>query len=97
MDQVTDHGHDDEADCDALSERDIAILDFERQWWKHAGTKEEAIRARFALSSARYYQLLAALIKRPAALKHDPMLVKRLQRVRDQRMAARVRRTSLDR
>lgn len=97
MQTVTDQEHDGQADHGALSERDIAILDFERQWWKHAGTKEEAIRNRFGLSSARYYQLLAALIKRPAALMHDPMLVKRLQRVRDARSAARVRRTSLDR
>lgn len=80
----------------ALGERDIAILDFERQWWKHAGTKEQAIRQRFDVSSARYYQLLAALIRRPEALVHDPMLVKRLLRVRDQRSAARHRRTSSD-
>ncbi|HMD12879.1 MAG TPA: DUF3263 domain-containing protein, partial [Marmoricola sp.] len=29
---------------DQLSERDAAILDFERQWWKYAGAKEQAIR-----------------------------------------------------
>ncbi|GAB2520035.1 DUF3263 domain-containing protein [Paramicrobacterium agarici] len=79
-----------------LSVRDKAILDFERQWWKHAGTKEQAIRQRFDVSSARYYQLLAALIRRPEALVYDPMLVKRLLRVRDQRSAARRRRTSSD-
>ncbi|WP_166980999.1 DUF3263 domain-containing protein [Paramicrobacterium fandaimingii] len=79
-----------------LGERDRAILDFERQWWTHAGTKEQAIRQRFDVSSARYYQLLAALIRRPEALVYDPMLVKRLLRVRDQRSAARRRRTSSD-
>lgn len=86
----------DENAAGVLSERDIALLDFERQWWKHAGTKEQAIRQRFDVSSARYYQLLAALIRRPAALVYDPMLVKRLLRVRDQRSAARRRRTSPD-
>jgi hypothetical protein len=74
---------------DELPERDAAILAFERQWWKHAGAKEQAIREEFGLSAARYYQLLGALIDSPVALAHDPMLVKRLQRMRDARTAAR--------
>ncbi|WP_374947619.1 DUF3263 domain-containing protein [Agreia sp.] len=81
----------------ALSARDVAILAFERTWWKHAGVKEQAIRDEFALSAARYYQLLGALIDSPAALAHDPMLIKRLHRVRDARTTARTERlTSLD-
>lgn len=76
-----------------LSERDRDILDFEREWWRHAGAKEEAIRLRFGLSGARYYQLLNALIDTSAALVHDPMLVRRLQRVRDSRMSSRAART----
>ncbi|WP_223691472.1 DUF3263 domain-containing protein [Leifsonia poae] len=76
-----------------LAERDAAILAFERQWWRHAGAKEQAIREEFGLSAARYYQLLGALIDSPAALQHDPMLVKRLQRLREARMAARSTRT----
>jgi hypothetical protein len=79
--------------ADALTERDEAILAFERQWWRHAGAKEQAIRQDFGLSAARYYQLLGALIDSPAALAHDPMLVKRLQRLRDARAAARTART----
>lgn len=75
-----------------LSERDVAILAFERQWWAHAGAKEQAIRDEFDLSSARYYQLLGALIDSPVALVHDPMLIKRLQRMRETRAAARSRR-----
>lgn len=75
-----------------LSERDLAILAFERQWWRHAGAKEQAIREAFGLSAARYYQLLGALIDAPAALAHDPMLVKRLQRMRDARLVARAAR-----
>ncbi|MGA1837453.1 DUF3263 domain-containing protein [Herbiconiux sp. 11R-BC] len=74
---------------EGLSDRDARILRFERSWWKHAGAKEQAIRKDFGLSSARYYQLLGALIDSPAALAHDPMLIKRLQRVRDARLAAR--------
>lgn len=72
-----------------LSERDVRILKFERSWWRHAGQKEQAIRKEFGLSSARYYQVLSALIDSPAALAHDPMLIKRLQRMRDERHAAR--------
>lgn len=76
-----------------LADRDAAILAFERQWWKHAGSKEQAIREEFGISATRYYQLLGALIDSTAALSHDPMLVKRLQRTRDARMAARAART----
>lgn len=75
-----------------LDERQLAILAFERQWWRHAGAKEEAIRAEFGLSAARYYQLLNAVIDSPAALREDPMLVKRLQRARDARTRARAAR-----
>jgi hypothetical protein len=65
-----------------LSERDRDILEFERQWWKYAGAKEQSIRDRFDMSATRYYQLLNALIDEPAALAGDPMLVKRLRRLR---------------
>ncbi|GAA3889592.1 DUF3263 domain-containing protein [Leifsonia kafniensis] len=76
-----------------LSDRDLAILAFEAQWSEHVGAKEQAIRAEFSLSAARYYQLLGALIDSPLALAHDPMLIKRLQRMRDARSVARARRS----
>lgn len=76
----------------ALPARDRSILDFERQWWRHAGAKEEAIRSQFALSTARYYQVLNAVIDSPAAVRYDPMLVRRLQRARDARTRARASR-----
>ncbi|HYO60936.1 MAG TPA: DUF3263 domain-containing protein [Actinomycetota bacterium] len=75
-----------------LSERDVAILDFERSWWKHAGVKEQAIRDRFDMSATRYYQLLNELLENPAALAHDPILVKRLKRLRTYRQRQRVAR-----
>ncbi|UJP40962.1 DUF3263 domain-containing protein [Cellulomonas palmilytica] len=77
---------------DGLSERDAQILAFERQWWKYAGAKEQAIRELFDLSATRYYQILNALIDDPAALAHDPMLVKRLRRMRQSRQRARTAR-----
>lgn len=75
-----------------LPERDVRILSFERQWWRHGGAKEEAIRSQFGLSAARYYQLLNAVIDAPAAERHDPMLVRRLRRARDARTIARAER-----
>src|SRR5690348_5257113 len=72
-----------------LSERDREILAFERQWWKYAGAKEQSIRERFDMSATRYYQVLNALLDRPEALAADPMLVKRLRRLRTARQRAR--------
>ena len=72
-----------------LSDRDREILAFERQWWKYAGAKEQAIRELFDMSSTRYYQVLNALIDGPDALVVDPMLVKRLRRMRASRQRAR--------
>lgn len=75
-----------------LSTREIDILDFERTWWKHAGVKEQAIRERFDMSATRYYQLLNELLEKPEAMAHDPILVKRLKRLRTYRQRQRVAR-----
>jgi Protein of unknown function (DUF3263) len=72
-----------------ISSRDQEILAFERQWWKYAGAKEQAIRDLFDMSATRYYQLLNSLIDNPAALAHDPMLVKRRRRLRTARQRQR--------
>jgi len=72
-----------------LGERDQQVLAFERQWWRYAGAKEQAIRDSFDMSATRYYQVLNALIDREAALAFDPLLVKRLRRLRLARQRAR--------
>lgn len=77
---------------DLLDARSRSILDFEREWWKHAGAKQRAVRERFGLSPTRYYQLLNRLIDDDAALAYDPMLVKRLRRLRAARQRQRARR-----
>lgn len=77
---------------DALTQRDLDILDFERTWWKHAGVKEQAIKERFEMSATRYYQILNELLERPAAMEYDPILVKRLKRLRVYRQRQRVAR-----
>ncbi|MGI8761980.1 MAG: DUF3263 domain-containing protein [Jatrophihabitantaceae bacterium] len=75
--------------ADGLARRDREILSFERQWWKYAGAKEQAIRELFDMSTTRYYQVLNALIDTPGALAADPMLVKRLRRLRASRQRQR--------
>lgn len=72
-----------------LSDRDQKILTFERQWWKYPGAKESAIKEIFDLTPTRYYQILNDILDRPEALVFDPMLVKRLRRLRDSRQRAR--------
>jgi len=72
-----------------LDERDEKILAFERQWWKYSGAKEQSIREQFDMSATRYYQVLNALLDRPEALGYDPMLVKRLRRMRTERQRQR--------
>lgn len=72
-----------------LTDREREVLAFERQFWQRAGSKERAIRERFALRPARYYQLLNALVDEPAAIRADPVLVQRLRRVRAGRQRVR--------
>jgi hypothetical protein len=80
------------ATASALDARDAEILDFEREWWKYAGAKEQAIKERFDVSPTRYYQLLNRVIDDEVAVAYDPMLVKRLRRLRAQRQRQRAER-----
>lgn len=80
------------ADGADLADREVRVLAFERQWWKFEGSKEQAIRDEFGFSPTRYYQILNGLIDRPEALAHDPMLVKRLRRLRADRRRQRTAR-----
>jgi hypothetical protein len=72
-----------------LSERERAILDFERTWWTEPGPKEGVIRSRFGLSPTRYYRVLGDLMESAEADAYDPLVVRRLRRLRDQRRRAR--------
>jgi Protein of unknown function (DUF3263) len=65
------------------------ILDFERSWRASGTPKESAIREQLRLSSVRYYQVLNRAIDLPAALEYDPVLVRRLRRLREGRRRAR--------
>ena len=72
-----------------LTDLEVRILDFERQWWKYAGIKDAAIRELFNLSAKQYYELLNNLIDRPDALAASPLLIKRLRRLREARVSSR--------
>ena len=80
----------------ALSERDRAVLDFERSWWTQSGPKEVAIRERLDLSPTRYYQVLNRLLESADAIAYDPLVVHRLRRRRDRRRRARYEGRSAD-
>ena len=72
-----------------LSELEVSVLEFERRWWKYGGAKDHAIRERFDMSATSYFQILNSLLDNPAALASDPMLVKRLLRIRTTRQSER--------
>ena len=71
-----------------FSDRDRAILDFERTWWTEPGPKDAAIRARFGVSPTRYYRLLNDVLDGADAMAYDPLVVLRLRRLRDRRRRA---------
>ena len=84
--------HDDPTADELVDERTKAILAFEREWWKYAGAKEQAIKEHFDLSPTRYYQLLNRIIDDEQAEAYDPLLVKRLRRMRASRQRQRAAR-----
>jgi hypothetical protein len=83
-----------------LTDRDRAILDFERTWWVDPGpsgrgsgkppSKGAAIQSRIGLSPARYYQVLGELIGSPEAAAYDPLVVRRLRKLQSSRRRARI-------
>lgn len=97
MSAVEQSSHDPARPGSTLTERDLDMLSMERLWWQFAGAKEQAIREKFDMSATRYYQLLNALIDSDDALAFDPLLVKRLRRLRAQRQRSRsARRLGID-
>ncbi len=77
-----------------LSSADAALLAFEEAWPRHSGAKEELISARLRVSAAQYYLRVSRLLASEGALAYDPMLVRRLRRIQEQRLAERVQRVS---
>jgi hypothetical protein len=73
-----------------ISERHQAMLEFERNYWTFDDPKPAAIRARFQCSVDEYYAELSELLEQPAAMAHDPLVVRRLQRQRLRRRRERL-------
>ena|SRR5580765_4049033 len=84
------HGSRGQAVSVSLTDRERAILDFERSWWSEDVEKEILVSQRFGINTAEYYRVLNDLIDRPEALAHDPLSVRRLRRLRDRRRRARL-------
>lgn len=71
-----------------LSERDLAIIEFESVWFTLDENRHDAIRARFSCSVEDYNLELNRVIDHPAALLADPLVVRRLRRQRERRRRA---------
>ena len=87
---MTDNDHDAALDAEQppLTERDLAILQFESNWFTLDEDRHDAIRARFACSVEDYNLELNRVIDHPAALNADQLVVRRLRRHRDRRRRA---------
>lgn len=74
------------ADLTAL---EAAMLALERRHFPRPGDKVRAIQDCFQLSPTRYFQIVNTMIDEPRVLRHDPVLVNRLRRLRSARRAGR--------
>jgi len=72
-----------------LAAVDRDILEFERGAWGATPNKESAVRERFGLSLARYYQRVSAICRTPQARDYDAVLVRNCQEAAQLRRAAR--------
>ncbi|WP_349828309.1 DUF3263 domain-containing protein [Brevibacterium litoralis] len=77
------------AEARGLTDLQAEVLEFERRWSTYGGAKDHAIRERFDMSAAAYFQMLGALLDDPAAQAADPVLITRLRRIRDTRRRTR--------
>ena len=71
-----------------LTERELAIIEFEAGWFNLDEDRHYAIRARFACSVEEYNLELNRVIDHPSALLADPLVVRRLRRHRERRRRA---------
>jgi hypothetical protein len=85
-----------EAPHQQLSQRDRAILDFEQSWWESATPRDQAVREQFQLTESEYAEVLNQLIASEAALLAEPLLIRRLRRLRDRRRQQHIDRRTAD-
>lgn len=63
-----------------MTEIEMAILDFEREWWRHAGSRDREVSQRWGMSAPEYDRRLAAIAVRSEAMAYDPLTVRRIRR-----------------
>ena len=85
-----------EAPHQELSQRDRAILDFEQSWWESATPRDQAVREQFQLTESEYAEVLNQLVASEAALLAEPLLIRRLRRLRDRRRQQHIARRTAD-
>jgi hypothetical protein len=73
-----------------LDELTRRVLELERAAPWRKGSKERTIREALGITPTRYRQVLVGALARPEALAFDPMLVRRLRRLRDGRRRTRL-------
>ena len=73
-----------------LPDRERAILELERPWWTLDTPKDVLVRERLGCTTETFYVELNTLLDSPDAVRHDPLLVRRLRRLRDRRRRDRV-------
>ena len=71
----------------ALTERELKVLEIERKVFRYAATKEKMIRDQLGITATRYYQILNALLDNPLAIAEAPVALNRLRRVLDARLS----------
>ena len=85
-----------EAPHQKLCQRDRAILDFEQSWWESATPRDQAVREQFQLTESEYAEVLNQLVASEAALLAEPLLIRRLRRLRDRRRQQHIARRTAD-
>lgn len=71
-----------------MTDDDRAILTFAALTFRHAGSRDAAIREQLGLTPTAFYARLLRIIDTAEALEADPVLVHRLRRMRDRRRFA---------
>lgn len=75
-----------------LADVDLAILQLEQRHYRRIGAKHAAIRDELGITPTRYFQRLNELLDDPEAVAVAPVVVRRLQRVRERALEQQRRR-----
>lgn len=71
-----------------MTPTDAELLDFEASWPLPGAAKDSTVVAVLGMPPTLYHQRLGALLDDPKALAYNPLLIKRLRRLRATRRGA---------